>query len=235
MPNKGYVMLDTNDQFVGNSTPYGEMYIFNNSVATVINTVNKPHLVLNFAEGELNKWTFNAGTSGSITHTINNGSGTLRIYTADDHNLTDGDIISVVGLASGTPNAISNIVVVSGTVMDCTKIPYFGSGETGNWYKGSSLRAGSGAAGVYCANLAIPSITSGGDNKKYGWKLYQNTTALNNIATSKVIVVGTDGETVDATGYVTISENDFITLAVTGMTDTTNLTHVNANVNLHKL
>lgn len=234
MTKKGYVILDTNDQYVGYSPPYAGMYIYGGASTTFIDTVQRYHLARGFAQGTLNKWTFDAGSYGSIIDTANNGSGKLRITTSTDHTLTTGCIVSITGLATNSQNAVTRVTVINSTTFDCDDISYSSPDEVGTFNRGSSLIAGVGAAGVYHVCFSA-SVTSFGNNKKYNWEIIQNVTERDNISITRMIATGTDEGAVGASGLLTIAEGDIITLAVEGLTDTTDLTFINTNVNLHKI
>lgn len=234
MVNLGYVLSDTNNQLVGISTPYGGMYMYGNGTATPIRAASKYHLVENFGTGAVNKWTFDAGSNGEVADTADNGSGKLRITTGAAHGLVTNEIVSINGLTTAAQNAVTRVTNIGETTFDCQDINYATADETGYWNQGSSLKAGTGAAGVYLANLSC-SMTSAGNNKKYNWELYQNATELNNISITRMVATGADEDAVAASGMITIAEGDYITFAVEGLTDDTDLTMINANVNLHKI
>jgi len=234
MANKGYQLTNDSGGISATTNNYAEMYIYEGGTATTIGIVNIYHLIQNFSTGLVNNWTFDAGSNGAISAFADYGGTVAGTVKATDaaHGLITGEVVTI----SGTTNYNGVFVV---TKVDDDNF-YFtdtwvADDATGNWYQGSSLKAGTGSAGLY-GLLWNASFTSAGNNKVYQLELFQNATEIDKSAAEHKIATGTDIQAMASPmRLVQIADGDYITLAVECITDATNLTMVHAGVSLVRL
>ncbi len=181
MANKGYALTNETGGLSGTANNYAEMYIYEGVATTTIGTVNIYHLLRGFSTGLVNNWTFDAGSTGAITAFADGGGGTVTV-TSNGHNLQNGEIVNI----SGTTN-YNGVFVVSSVAANTFKITdtWVADDATGNWYQGSSLRAGTGAAGLYGV-LWNASFTSAGNNKVYQLEIFCNATEVDKSAAEQM-------------------------------------------------
>ena len=217
---------------IGQGECFAEMHLHDNAVATVINTVNKPHLVQGlflsvFAEG----FVFAAGSTGAITNSADNG-GTLRL-TDVAHGLSTGAVVSVTGLPTAANNNITRVTVIDVDTFDCDDIAFAGAGETGIWYEGDKFTTLQGSQGIY--KISFHSFgTSAAVNKEFEYEVFVNNIPQENIEAARKYAASDLG-TVGGGGLITLAAGDIITFAMFGLTDTTNFTQKHTNVTIHRI
>lgn len=210
---------------------YGEMLIHENAVALTIDSVSKEHAVRLFGAGHLKNFTFDAGSTGAIANTANNGSGLLRI-THVGHGRDTADILTTTGLATAAQNDVTSITKIDDDTFDCDDISFVSAGESGTWNQGSYLLAGANTGDDYHVNMGM-SASSSIANKIFEWHLYVNTTRQID-STLRQKFPATDVESTSTSSIVTIAVGDKIWWAVAPLTDAAaDITHIHANVNLH--
>ena len=210
---------------------HGEFFVKGNATATVITTVNDPVALELGASSHLKDFTFVAGSNGVITDTANN-SGTLRI-TDVAHGLLTGDIVTINGLATASQNGITAITRIDDDTFDCDDITFATIDETGTWQMGSYLLAPTGSASDYRIMFSS-SATSAGANKTFTIEV------MNLISTHDDAIVerkfsSTDIGSMSTGGLITIADADRIWVAITGITDATNLTLKHFNMSLNRV
>ena len=217
------------------TTPYyADYHVHDNAVATVINTVDIPHLIQGlFSVESIKGFTFYAGSTGSITNTADNGSGLLRCTTAAPHGLSTADVLNTSGLTTAAQNKITRVTVVDASNFDCDDIPFLTGAETGEFYEGDKLVCNSGASGIYKAEMHMFGKSSVA-NKIFEFELYKNVTPQDNVEAKNRFSTNTT-ETMGGGGIITLAEGDVITVGVINNTDTTNFTIEHLNVVLHNI
>ncbi len=214
------------------SGPYGDMHAHENAIATVINTVNIPHLVQGIFAAELtSRFIFSSGSTGAITNTSDNGSGKLRITSAS-HGLVTGAILSTSGLTTVAQNNITKITVINSSTFDCDDINFDTGSETGFWYEGDKLTASQGSDGIYKAEFNSFGVTAIA-NKIFKFGFFNNTLFKDNIEAKRKFA-SLDIGSFSGGGFIDISAGDILTFGVFGITDTTNFTIQHASLLLHK-
>lgn len=213
------------------STDFAEMVLHDNSTATAINSQNKEHAGRIIGTGDLQNWTFTAGTTGSIANTADNG-GTLRI-TDVGHGLITGDIVAITGLATAAQNDVTVITRIDDDTFDCDDISFVTGSETGIWDQGSYLTAGTDAIGKYFLSLSS-SVSSASANQTFEWHIYINATRQDEGAIRRKFS-STDIGNISSSGILTIADGDRVWVAISNFTSTANLTHLHASMSLHRL
>lgn len=208
-----------------------EMTIHENGTPLTIDSTTKEHAVRLFGAGNLSGFTFDAGSTGPIANTSDNG-GTLRI-TDVGHGLVTGDVVTITGLATASQNDVTAITRIDDDTFDCDDITFATGSETGTWNQGSHLIAGTDAAGTYLIHLTH-STTSALVNKTFEWHIYIDTTRQDNMGLRRRFS-STDVGVIAGSAIITVAVGNKIWLAVQNQTDANNLTHIHGNLNLHQL
>lgn len=208
----------------------GEAYIYNNAVATVIETADTP-IALNssIVAGCLERWTFEAGSTAAIT-VYADYSGTVAgtILATSTHGLATGDIITIRGTTNY--NGIHQITVVDSTHFYFTDTWVADDGAS-DFDQGARLIAGKGAAGDYSAMWQMSTAPAAACNLI--WMMNVNTTPQIKSAAERKYAIN-DLDTGSSSCDFTIVEGDIIWLSVQS-DDTANVTNKHGNFNAHKL
>lgn len=208
----------------------GSMYIYDSTIAIVINVVDEYHGVKGFSVGAANNgFTFLASATGSITNTADNGSGKLRC-TDVAHGLLTGQYITLTGMGDTAHNRVTRVTKIDADTFDCDDISFNSGADTGTWDRGSSLTVNTDQAGTYHVSFSC-SVSSAGNNKNYKFECYKNTTPLDEFAAERMIAVLNDLGNLASSGTVALVAGDVLWLAVANTTDATNLTVKHASLN----
>ena len=222
----------TNQATAGIAGPsnLAEMILHDNSIEMVIDSNDKQHALRLFLAGDLEEWTFDAGSTGAITNTADNG-GTLRI-TDVGHGLVTGNIVTITGLSTAAQNDVTVITRIDDDTFDCADITFVTGSETGTWNRGSSLIAGVLSTGKCLVQLGISAI-SAAITPEITYHIYINTTQQQGDA------IQFDLKTSAGRGFmsqiVTIAANDIVWVSVLETSNNINITNIFSNLNLHKL
>jgi hypothetical protein len=211
---------------------YAEMYEYENTTTTTIDTQNVYHAVNNFGVGLTNGFTFVSGIEGTIA-SISDYSGTVAgtvLATDVAHGLATGDIVTIHN--STNYNGTFEVTYVSDDTFYFTSA--FTGDETANWAMGSYLRCSAGSDGVYRASFNNTSFMSN-PNELMKFELNKNVDPLDNIACSNVYGSGGDYQSTSASGLVSLTEGDRIWLSCRNETSGADVTIRHANVNLTRL
>lgn len=210
---------------------YANMLVHANAVATDINTVNIAHFVQGLFADEISEdFTFAAGSTGPISAFADAGGGQVTV-TDTAHGLATGDIVSISGTTSyngvfAIANSLTNTYEITDT--------FVADDATGNWYKGDSVTADVGSAGVYKVTWSAFGLTAG-NNKDFLVEIFKNAIAQNTLDDKRRFQTTTDIGSINGGGIITIADGDIITFSLTGLTDTTNFTFEHISLSLHKL
>lgn len=201
---------------------YAEMYLNDNSNATVIETANTPIALRQFTVGSLDGWTFNVGSTGVIAsyQLGTGGAGYTRINDVA-HGLANGDIITVRGSTVAGYNGIHTISSVSADYFDIDET-FSVDGGASDWDEGSHLIASVGSAGEYAMSWDISASESGGAGSHVKIVVYVNTTAdPKGIARRKC--ANNDQRCASGQSLLTIADGDkvYTTIESTGTNDIT--------------
>lgn len=229
------VDIVTDTAYLNNDTVYtasyfkfGEMYQWHEGVTTDIDESGVDNLIGNFTSTNLRGWTFDAGSTGKVTHVGNNGGDTIRV-TCVSHGLSDEAIISIRGTTSY--NGVFEIDSINADTFDI--VTTYVADESGNWDEGSHLIAGTTAGGLYYISLTI-TMNSEADSTGYQFKVYKETTALTNVWIEHYCVTAED-ENCSTAGIVSITAGDRIYISVQNEDDASDVLIYAANLTLFKL
>ena len=142
------------------NTNLAEMYLNNNGNPTTIDTAGTPIMIRNYTTGELNDWTYNAGSTGAITAYADGGGGLITVTSAG-HGLASGDIISIRGTTA--PNDYNGLYEITYVGVNSFTIVKAFNADAGasDWDEGDYLLAGTGSAGKYEAAWSLSASPGG--------------------------------------------------------------------------
>lgn len=189
---------------------YGEMYIYNNSNATVIETANIPIALRQISGGVQKGFIFDAGSTGAIAaYTDYSGTVAGAVLVGDiGHGLTTGDIITIRG--STNYNGIFAITVVDSAsfyIMDT----WVADDGASDWDQGASLTAQAGADGVYTSTWQMTTAPAGACELCF--KVNINETPQDKSTACRDMAIN-DKDNNSSTCLMTIVEGDIIWLSV---------------------
>lgn len=204
----------------------GEASIYNNAVATVIETADTPIAVRQIVTGCLDGWTFDAGSTGAITVYADGGGGQVTV-TSGSHGLSNGDIITIRG--STHYNGIFEIASVT---TDSFKITATWDSDDGasDWDQGASLKAGSQADGDYFVTWVMSTAPAAAC--ELIWKVNINDTPQNKSTAERKYPVN-DIRGAMSSCIIQVVEGDVIWLSVQS-DSTSDITNKHGNLNLHR-
>jgi len=201
---------------VGNH--YAEMYLNNNAVATIIETANTPIALNNFVTGDVDGWTFTAGSTGAIT-AFADGTGKVNV-TSTAHGLLTGDIISIRGTTNY--NGVWQITKIDDNTFSIPDTWVVDDGAS-DWDEGAHLTASAGSAGEYAMSWNMSTAEGGAAGSHVTIRIYINTTAdIKGVARRKY--ANNDQGCTSGNSMITIADGDkvYITAESSGVNDITN-------------
>lgn len=204
------------------SAEYAEMYLNNNSNASVLETANTPIALRQFTTGDVSGWTFDAGLTGAITaYADYNGTvaGTV-LATSATHGLSTGDIISIRGTTNY--NGVFQITVVGASSFYFTDTWVADDGAS-DWDEASYLEAGVDASGKYHVSWSLSTSEGGAAGSTVTFIIYINETAQSRTTISRKFS-NNDVGAMASSGIIDVVVGDrvFITAESTGTNDITN-------------
>ena len=140
---------------------YGEMYIYNNSTATVIDTANTPIALRQITTGLVSGFTFVAGhyyAMDSFADYSGTVAGTVRLDDMFTHGFYTGNIITISGTTNY--NGIFKVTVIDASSFYITAT-WAGDDGASECYRGASLTALSDSAGVYTSTWQMTTAPAG--------------------------------------------------------------------------
>jgi len=210
---------------------YGEAYIYDNAVNTIIETANIPIALRQISVGSLNGFTFNAGSTGVITsfQIGTGGAGFTRVNSVG-HGLSNGAIVTGRGSTVAAYNGVHTVSSVSTDYYDIDAT-FSADGGVSDWDQGTHLIVGAGSAGAYASTWDMNTAPAAACTLR--WQMYIN--AAEQIkSTSERIYENNSLKGANATAIFTVAEGDIIWLAVQS-DGTANILNLHGNFNLHKL
>lgn len=131
----GDLTVSGNLLVTGSETYYAEMY-FNNNSSAQTPTANDTTGIIYFTQGDLNGFTFDAGSSGSYTEVADGGGGTIAILDAE-HGLSVGDWIMIT---NSSVAGYEGVHVVTYVATDTFKVAVaYSATATGDWQEPSRV------------------------------------------------------------------------------------------------
>ena len=190
---------------------YGEVYISGSSDATVIETADTPiALRVNILAGNLDGWTFGAGSTAGITAFADyGGTVTGAVLATSTHGLTTGDIITIRGTTNY--NGIFQITVVDSTHFYFTAIWVADDGAS-DYDQPARVIAGVGAAGTYAAIWQMS--TASASTQTLIWKMNINITPCFKSTAERIYTINNLYNTCSSSCIFTIADGDVIWLSV---------------------
>lgn len=153
--------------------PYhAEMYLNNNSVATVIETANTPIMLNNFTAGILSNFTFNAGSTGAIT-AYSDGTGKVNVASTA-HGLVTGDCVSIRGATNY--NGVWEITKIDDNNFSILDTWVSDDGAS-DWDEGAHLTAGANTSGDFIMSFSGSCSEGGGAGSNVLGRVYINSVA----------------------------------------------------------
>jgi len=233
------VVLDGNGDAI-TSTKNGEMFIYENAVATTIDATEQWHLGGGFETGDVDGWTFEAAETGAIA-SFDDYSGTVAgtIKAVDvEHGLSTGDVVSITGTDIEVGDADNYQGVYEITDIDGGSFYFtnanWNATQTATWNKGANLVASADSAGMYLINTSNSS-TPETNSETFDWKVYVNATAQTDTESRTNSKNATEWSGTNATAVITIADGDIISVGVKNLDSGDDITVRYANVNLHRL
>lgn len=214
-----------------NISHYANLHIHQNAVVTNILTANVSHLVAGLFVEYITSdgFTFQAGSTGSITAFADAGSGNVTVTSAA-HGMSNGDIISI----AGTTNYNGVFTVANATTNTYTIVDtWVANDATGTWIKGDNLTVDTGIDGLYKVDFSIFGF-SATNNKLFRWKVYKNATWETVLHTERIFATNDVGA-MGNSGLIQLSDGDKITFAIENGTDTADFTMQHVSLTLVKI
>ena len=224
---------DTQIATVGSAK--GEMFAYDVTETTTINTQDAYHAVKGLGAGSLSGWTFQDGRVVDANITSEADNTVLRIVTSAAHLLTTGDIVTCTNMNNAAHNAPTIVTVIDATTFDCDNIPYVADAgaSAGVIDEPAYLEAGGAAAGDYSVNYSCSGEAAGADTFKL--EVWAGATEHNNTAAKLDLGINDLGP-IPGTGFIDgIVEGDRLWVAIENTTGTANFIATNINMNLHRL
>lgn len=212
------------------SEAIGGMYLAANGNAQVIETANTPIALRNFTEGMTEDFTFDAGSTGSITaYADYNGTvANTTLVTSNAHGLTDLDIITIRGSANYKGIRHIHYVDANSYYID---VAFAGDDGASDFEQPSHLVCN--VAGNYKGHYTLSASEAGGAASTVLYSIYKNETIQ---APSSMQHKFTNND-VDAFGgeaIMTLASGDWVWLAANS-SGTNNITHGYGNMIFTKL
>jgi hypothetical protein len=206
---------------VGEMTEYGNAVVI--GVAQV-NTYNPVHTV-GVVAGELDGFTFLAGTDGTYTSIANAGGGQITVNTTGAHGMVAGQVVvltSATDVGYQPPNP-TWFVIQSVTATSFNVIAVFTNTATGTYDRGSCLIAGPDAAGWYKLTWDV-TVKPTGSGKDFKVAPFQNETLLTKGAQEAILSIATGAACLASSLVLSVDAGDVLTIGIANTTDATDVT-----------
>jgi hypothetical protein len=186
----------------------------------------------------LSGWTHKAGQANAIASVADNSgvvAGTILVTTTGAHNLAVGDIVTHTGFTTRTAYRGKYVVLTTplSTTYTVAKA-YSTSTDTGFMKRAFSLKAGTGAAGIYRASYSL-TLAAASDTTDIKIEVNNGTSEADNIAAEHSFQKSGDLSVIGTSGVMTIAEGDTIWLSIANTTDSTDVTIRHASLSLSRI
>lgn len=221
---------------------YCEMYSYNNATAEVIDTANTYHAVfqgIGNNDGTLAPqqdstfFTYKAGVNYSITHfTDYSGTvaGTTKVTTSATHALLVNEPITITGTTNYN-GAYIVTGVIDGTNFYITKA-FVADDATGSARRPATIKVLQ--DGIYRLAFNISGVAET-NNDVFKWEMNKDITPLDNISARAVWTSGSNYRSNSATGFCSLTANQYLWLSVKNYSGTGDLTMNNINININRI
>jgi hypothetical protein len=220
--------------------PYGEMYMYDNTVSCAIDTVSIYHAVYNQfgnndgvlpAHNDTNSFTYLAGLGKAISSFANATTGTF-VTTSAAHTLTEGQPITITGTTNyngtylvGTVTATNSFFVAASYVAEAG-----GAGKTVR--RPATLRAL--VAGIYRASFNVVA-TPATNNDEFKFELNKNASPKDNIGSRNTWGTTSKFNAVASMGLMDLVAGDYVWLSVKNYSGANAITIRQCNVSLNRV
>ena len=207
---------------------YGEAFIFNNAIKTIIETADIPIALVDAIEsGELEKWIFKAGSTAAISaYADYDGTVAGAVLATSTHGLITGTIITIRGTTNY--NGIHQITVVDSTHFYFIDTWVADDGAS-DFDQPARLIAGPEAAGVYSATWQMSVAPDAAC--KLTWLININATFQPQSVAERDYAIN-DIDNCSSTCTIAVSVGDIVWLSVQS-DSTSDITNIHGNFNLH--
>jgi len=218
--------------------PRGEMTMYEAAQTITISDTDEYQGVYGFSTGDVQNFTFNAGrrVDANLDSEANPSASVLRIKTSAAHNLTTGDIVTMVNMNNAGHEGPTAVTVVDADEFDCDDIAYVaGAGASaGVVDEGDYLLAGAGAAGNYLMNMNLSVQHAAGSANAFKWELNINATEPDKCV-GEALITNNAITPIGATCLDAIAVGDRVWLAIRNKTGANDIVLQHGNINLIRL
>ena len=210
---------------------YGEAYIYDNTVATVIETTDTPIALRQISSGFVNNFVFDAGSTGPIA-SYELGTGGAGYTKVNDvaHGLSNGDIITIRGSSVAAYNGVQTVSSVSTDYFDIDAT-FSADGGASDWDQGASLKADGISAGKYSAAWLMNTAPTAACTLT--WMMYKNAVAQTKSAAERKYAIN-DLACCSSMCILDLSDGDLVWLAVES-NDTHNILNKHGEFKVYSL
>lgn len=207
---------------------YGEMWFYESAGSQVITHTDQYYAINGeFQAGELDSFTFSAGSEGAGNITTAGGGAAININDAA-HGLVTGAYVAVQSANHEGTALVTRIDAANFTV----PIVYVGD-EACTWQQGDYLLAGVNTAGIYKVEANV-TVVAGAAAKNYKFELAVNEVHVDKTA-FEITTSGTKDQSSSGGGFYEIAVGDRIYVIFKNETDAQDLDFEHANINLFRL
>lgn len=204
---------------------WGELYLNDNAILTDIHEEDEWHAIGDFSQGLLENFIYTVSDSDSITAFADAGDGQVTVTSAG-HGLSTDTVITIVSTTN-----YDGIYQISNALTDTFEIEAtWVATETGDWDKGTNLQTS--VDGNFAFNYTYSLFD--GVNKQFRMGVAVNDTIIEKCFARRSFGAIDTGN-VGGTCFVSLEENDIITLLIMNLTDSIGITVLDGNFNVHNL
>lgn len=227
------------DDLLERSAEYAEMYLHESTDVINILTADEWHLGVGFLEGDnAAGWTFQTSsisTIDSFSDYSGTVAGTIKATTSAAHNLSNGEIVSIVNTTG--PNDYNGVYII--TVVDADEFYFTNAGwnatTTGTVIRGVNYVAGALAAGKYLL-VGSGSIEPAANDQTYDFTVFINATQQDKIEMRMRAKSNTEFNAFALTGFFDITDGDIVNVAVKNVGGNADITAARyANIAFHRV
>jgi hypothetical protein len=208
---------------------FGEMFIYENVTATLIDKANSYHAAILGSAGHLEGFTAAGGARGAISAAADYSgtvAGTTK-FTSAGHERTTGEVITITGTTNY--EGAYFLTRIDNDNYYCT-VAYVSS-QAGFWRKPCTLKCNVGYAGHYKVEFSLTGDAAA-NGKNFRFELNQNTDELDNVSGDRTFSTGSDYSFIGGNGIVELAEGDVIWLSGKNTSDDADFTARNYNFNI---
>lgn len=215
----------------------GEMYVLSNATESVIDVDGAWHVLslAGITAGALDGWTYADGVRGTdiTAYATNDAGASTLVTTTADHNLAEGDFISITNAAHHNDlYEILSVPTAKTFVIDKSWVAGDDDGQ-GTYARGGTLTAGAEAEGHYSAAWNV-SISPAAPQNIFTMGFMIGKTACSKCRARQKLAVAGDYNTMAGNAILDISAGAKVSFIIKNVGATGNYTIRHGNVNFHK-